>query len=205
MSKGNLLRIVLCLCLGLMISGCKVITETSPDCPTCPICAADETVSTLLETPEPSGIGPATPKNALTKAAAKPSFLPQDASPVYLSNFFPLACSWHGVGGQVFDAQGKPMQNMVVTVGGWLSGVAVNKVSMTGTSPAFGPGGYEVHLGTQPVTSFNSLWIQVSNLSGEVLSQPLRFSTYADCDRNLIIINFVQELPYKLYVFPIMK
>ena len=110
-----------------------------------------------------------------------------------------------GIGGQVFDAQSVPIKNLVVEVGGKLDGEALNRVSLTGIAPEYGEGGYEVYLSDTPRESSQALWIQIRDLAGTQLSDRLFFDTVENCERNLIIMNFVQAGSRELirYFLPI--
>lgn len=122
----------------------------------------------------------------------------QDGNPVFLnaSLFRPdLGCSFHGVFGQVFGLTDAPITGARVQVTGNLGGAAVNKLGLTGAATQYGSGAYyEVQLGNTPVASNNALQIAVVNENGQTLSSPLTFSTHADCNQNLILINF-RQLP----------
>jgi hypothetical protein len=132
----------------------------------------------------------------------------QPGSPSFLTNFtHPEAgCTWFGIGGQVFDAQNEPVTSLVVMVEGTLYGEPVRFLSLTGVAPIYGPGGYEIVLGNQPVRTRDKLRIQIFDIAGEPLSEPITFDTFARCERNLILMNFVDELPVPSeirYYFPV--
>ena len=112
----------------------------------------------------------------------------------YLQNFAHAdqRCTWMGVAGQAFDISGDPIHNVVIIVEGFLGDDYIEEISLTGISTPYGPGGYEVVLDNQLVSSEESLYIQLYNLAGEELTNEFYFDTYADCSKNLIIINFQQ-------------
>lgn len=116
----------------------------------------------------------------------------QSGVPVFTQNFShaEYGCSWMSVAGQVFDATGSPVTNLVIDVQGTLNGSSVDLVGMTGLAKDFGPGGYEIQLANVPVATSASLTIQVFDLSGNPLSAKIPFNTSADCTQNVIIINF---------------
>jgi hypothetical protein len=66
---------------------------------------------------------------------------------------------------------------------------------MTGLAEgdAYGPGGYEIQLSKQPYQTNGSLNIQVFDLNANALTDPLFFNTSADCEKNLVIINFTSN------------
>ncbi len=73
-----------------------------------------------------------------------------------------------------------------------LNGKTLNLTAVTGIPEAdvYGPGGYEIQLADGALASSQSLSIQVYDLQGNALSEAYVFDTYADCNKNLAIINF---------------
>jgi hypothetical protein len=100
-----------------------------------------------------------------------------------------------GVAGQVFGSDGTPQLNLVLVVAGKLGTSTIDLAGVTGTSEAnvYGPGGYEIDLADAAIASSQSLTIQVFDLNGNPISNAFPFDTYADCDKNLIIINFIAQ------------
>jgi hypothetical protein len=136
-------------------------------------------------------------------AAGLPFYQMQVGSPAHLENFArPEACNWMGIAGQVFDSAGKPVNSLVVVVGGTLNGRTVSNQGTTGNSPAYGPGGYEIDLGLVPENSTQTIWIYVTDPQGRVLTPQYYLNTFADCQKNLILANFQQFLPYRV-ILPI--
>jgi hypothetical protein len=129
-----------------------------------------------------------------TVAAGKPYVL-QPGSPTWLPNFtHPEAgCNWMGIAGQVFDADNNPVTSLVVEVGGDLEANQILSLSLTGVAPVYGSGGYEVPLSDRPIESSKTLWLQVHDLEGRELTDRIFFDTFADCNRNLILMNFVES------------
>jgi hypothetical protein len=119
----------------------------------------------------------------------------QPGSPVYLPFFRQpeLGCAWTGVAGQIFDAQGEPVTGIVVVVEGALGDTPVDAVTVSGAAPAYGPGGYELQLGQQPIAAAGTLSLLLYDLDGVPLIQPLSFDTRAGCTQNLVLINFQQQ------------
>jgi hypothetical protein len=132
----------------------------------------------------------------------------QAGSPTWLPNFIhpEAGCNWSGIAGQVFDANDLPVRSLVIEVGGTLQGVALQSLSLTGVATAYGPGGYEVVLGDRAFNSSSVLWLQIKDLSGKELSEPVFFDTFADCNRNLVLLNFIEasyEIEITEYFFPL--
>ena len=165
-------------------------TVSCPAAPTCP----------SLPTVEPTAIPPTpvptnTPVLVNTPTVTPKLYQVQPNTPTYLQNFAhpDKACNWMGVAGQVFDKSGKPVQNLVITVNGVVSGKPIDLVGMTGTAQAYGSGGYELVVGDKAVVSTGPLTTQLFDLAGNPLTDPFPFNTIADCKKNLILINFVAQ------------
>jgi hypothetical protein len=100
-----------------------------------------------------------------------------------------------GVAGRVFNLSGSPIQGQQVMLNGVLAGVALpptGMITLTGLATQYGPNYYEFTLAEEPVASSGTLWLQLLDQSGVPVSEKIFFDTYADCDRNLIIIDFEQ-------------
>ena len=123
------------------------------------------------------------------------AFTVQTGNPSYLQNFAHVeqGCNWLGVVGQVFDKNGQPITRMVVRVEGFLGNQSLDALGMTSLATAYGPGGYEIILSDEPLNSSGTLSIALFNLEGERVSEYIPFNTYADCSKNLILINFQES------------
>jgi hypothetical protein len=121
----------------------------------------------------------------------------QPGTPVGLPAFVHtnLACKWMGVGGQVFALDSTPVTGLVVELGGTLEGQAISQLSLTGAATEWGPGGYEFTLASQPVESSGTLWLRALDLSGKPVSDKIFFTTYQDCSKNQVMINFIELQP----------
>jgi len=141
---------------------------------------------TPTDTPEPT----ATPQPVT-------SFGIQTGSPAALDSsvFHPeLGCDFAGVAGQVFGLDDAPISGMRIQVAGILSGEPIDKIGLTGAATQYGPGAYyEIQLGNAPVAS-ETLHIVLINEQGQPISESTAFSTFDNCQQNLIFINF-KELP----------
>lgn len=134
---------------------------------------------------------------AVTVAGARGgSYALQTGSPAAVVNFaVPEAgCNWMGVGGQVFNLNAEPVSGVMAQLGGNLAGRSLEQIAVTGSAPALGPGGFLIVLGNQPVASQGTLWAQLFNEAGAALSGRIFFNTYAGCDRNLIVMNFAEQI-----------
>lgn len=110
-----------------------------------------------------------------------PAFLHADAG-----------CAWMGVAGQVMGEDGQPVTNLVVTVLGAQNGAPAEWMGYTGAATAYGPGGFEIQLAGQ--VSAAKYTVQLFDLNGEPLSDAFTFTTSADCQQNLIMVNFSPNL-----------
>jgi hypothetical protein len=143
-------------------------------------------------TPPPVTSTPKVPTSTMTITPGAASYRVQPGTPVLTQNFAHTTqgCQWLSVAGQVFDAAGNPVLNVVVRVSGTLNGQPVDNISMTGAVTEYGPSGYEVKLGDQAVASTGTLTIQLLDLQAHPISNPLPFNTSSDCAQNVTIINF---------------
>ena len=134
-----------------------------------------------------------TPTNTpLPSKTPKPSFpFTASVTPIDSTIIHPEAgCNWLGVGGQVLDKDNSPINAITVHLSGKLGDQNEDYLTVSGTSPQYGPAGFEFQLGTVPIESKNTLWIQVLDQSGLPLSDKIYFNTYTACDKNLTLIRF---------------
>lgn len=142
--------------------------------------------------PSPSMTPTATIEPTATSTPEPKPFEVQTGSPVYMRNLYHTdnGCNWMGVGGQVLDDSGKWTNNVVIVVEGIVNGKKYDLLSLSGVASYFGPGGYDIQLSDQLFNSTDELSIVLNDLEGNILSNPYKFSTIADCNKNLVIINF---------------
>lgn len=129
-------------------------------------------------------------------ATAKPDnpFDIQAGSPAYVANLaYPeLGCRWMGVAGQVYDSTGAPIENLGVKLTGVLNNAEIEELAITGTSPQYGPGGFEIKLADEPIASLGSLSLQLLSDDGQPLSDEIFFDTSDNCAENLVLVNMEQ-------------
>src|SRR5271157_1752019 len=99
-------------------------------------------------------------------------------------------CQWMGVAGRVVDISNKPLPGVLVQLSGTLGQSLINQTSLTGLAPSYGQSGYELKLADTPIPSQATLWVRLVDQSYLPLSPKIRFDTYGDCTKNLILINF---------------
>lgn len=194
--------------------GPRLVTET-------PSATEDQVVPTATPKPvltstatlkpyTPTPGNTATPSSTATATATEtqaPTFTPtavpfalQLMNPYYLKNFThgDLGCDWLGVAGQIFNLEGQVQKDIVIRAGGEINGSSVvEEMTMPLAEPdvdlAYGPGGFELTLATSVADTESEIWIQLFSLEGDTLSDKIYLTTYDDCQKNLILLNFVEE------------
>ena len=124
-----------------------------------------------------------------------PPYILQPGTPVYGPNFLQpeLGCNWTGIGGQVFSSDGQPVTSgLVVEVDGSLEGETILLLTLVGSATGLGPGGFLIDLRDHVVSSQGQVWLQVFDLNGVPQTDPIYFDTRADCNQNLVIMNFTE-------------
>jgi hypothetical protein len=101
-------------------------------------------------------------------------------------------CDFFGVGGSIADLQGNPFKGLVVALSGSAGGKSYNQLTVSGTAPAYGQSGFEFALGSKPVDSQGTLFIQLLDQAGLPLSAKTTVDTFAECTKNLPIVRFEQ-------------
>jgi hypothetical protein len=150
---------------------------------------AQLTAAVPTNTPQPTNTS--APTFTPTKTLSAFPFVVQGDGPAPISNFANSAgCNWMGIGGQAFDISGNPIINYSVHLEG--GGLSVD--SRTGSKTAYGPGGFEFYLNNRPVQSTGEFKVQLFDQTGKVpVSDVVIVNTYADCSKNLLLVNFVQN------------
>jgi hypothetical protein len=101
-----------------------------------------------------------------------------------------LACNWAGIGGTVVDANNSPVIGTVVVLRGTLNGSTIEQQTVSGINKEYGPSGFEFVLGTAPVASDNTLYVQLVDQQSLPLSDPVEITTSTDCTKNLVMVRF---------------
>ncbi len=94
------------------------------------------------------------------------------------------------VAGQVFDANGEALKDLVVSVQSALTGSPMELLGLTGLAQEYGPGGFEIQLSSSPIASTGKLTLQVFDLNGNALTEAVPFDTSDGCSQNVVLINF---------------
>lgn len=168
---------------------------------------ATATIYTLPPTWTPTSAPTETPKpQSATETPAAPTF-----STTYSSGLYPFElesdpiamastvfhtdgnCSWQGVAGRVVDMNGNPQPNIRVRLQGIYDGKTVDLSTLTGLAAEwYGDSGFEFKLGDKALDSTALLAIQLEDQSLMPISDQVIINTYADCTKNLILVNFKQ-------------
>ncbi len=160
-------------------------TQTSTPAPTnTPLVTATDVSLIPSDTPVVATIEP-----------ADYDFVVKEGNPSYINGdgFHPeLECNWVGVAGQVEGLNGEPLRNLFIRLGGSLEGQTFDLVTITGSAPIYGSGGYEFIIANRLVGTTGTLWIQLEDVQGLPMSGRIYFNTYAECERNLAVIYLVQ-------------
>lgn len=168
-----------------------IALEPGPIIPT-PVVVIEEMIATTTPSlPEPTSTPEPTPEPTPTVIVYR--YQLQSGSPAYINNIhYPaLGDNWMGVGGQVFDADGNPVERIVVVAAGTLGGETIEVLGMTGAARQYGPGGYELRLAQRLISSSGTVTVTLFDLAGNVLSEAVAIDTFDDPSRATIIVNFV--------------
>ncbi len=102
-------------------------------------------------------------------------------------------CDWQGIAGTVVDLQGKPVVGVLVRLTGFYDGRTIEMNTLSGGASAwYGESGYEFVLGFKPKESKAILAVQLVDQAMMPVSNRVIIDTSADCDKNLVLINFKQ-------------
>jgi len=162
-------------------------------------------VTPSVEAPAPTEttVFPPTATEILATATITPTPLPpvtffiQTGTPIGVANFLApeSGCNWMGIAGQVFGLDSVPEDGMVIHLQGVIEGRVVDEMAVTQGIPALGPGGYQFTIADHPIETDGSLWLQVFDQAGVPKTGKILLKTYADCEHNLILVNFAEGLP----------
>jgi hypothetical protein len=101
-----------------------------------------------------------------------------------------LACNWAGIGGTVVDVNGSHVVGTVVVLRGTLDGKTMEQQTVTGINKEYGQSGFEFVIGSAPIASKNTLYVQLVDLQNIPLSDPVYITTSSDCTKNLVLVRF---------------
>jgi hypothetical protein len=135
-------------------------------------------------TPKPSS----TPKPSATPKAPYYAKVEYIASSKYRPEF---GCNWLGVAGIVLDKNGAHHIYVNVLLIGTFDGQTINNITVSGTAPQYyGASGFEFQLGSTPVDSTKTLFLQLRDQGGLPLSENIYINTYNNCSKNMVFVTF---------------
>lgn len=143
--------------------------------------------ATPTNTPQATATGVTPPPGATNTVAVFP-FTLQNEAVTYVAYEGEEGCEWSSIAGQVFDLDGDPVPGLPVQVTG---DEGFSQLVFTGPDAGRGPSGYEVPVGEEPAEA--EFVVRLLNTTGMPLSEPIVVRTLSSCDRNVAIVNFVQN------------
>lgn len=139
-----------------------------------------------LETPSSLGLG--TPEG--TDDVSNYRFALQNNRVIYITN--PDArggCNWSSIAGSVMNADGSALNGYGVRI----AGDGIDQTVATGSAPGFGPGGFEVQLGT---AAKDARYVaQLLDPQGIAVSPVYTVETSSDCALNIAALRFEESAP----------
>jgi len=104
-------------------------------------------------------------------------------------------CNWLGVAGIVLDKNNAHHYGLQVILAGTLDGHTINNFMISGMAPQlYGTSGFEVQIGSTPLDSKGTLYLQLRDQGGGVqLSENIYINTYSDCSKNMVYVRFKQN------------
>jgi hypothetical protein len=176
------------------------LTPTETETPTPTI----TTSATITDTAAPTDTPSATPTPSVSPTPS-PTETPTGPTPTLENTLSPFlfdlregqiiltsnfansaACAWQGIGGQVFDLSGAPMNGLRLHV----FGGDIDRRVDSGSNSLYGAAGWE-----QPVDSKingNTYYVELESQGGTVISPRVTVTFPSDCTKNLALVNFIQ-------------
>lgn len=120
-------------------------------------------------------------------------FSAQTGTPVFTAH--PSGCDGIYLAGNVIDLDGNPLPGMLVIAAGTLQDAPVEtEPSLSGLNPEFSPSGWQIKLSKTLIDSTGTVYLALYSLeSAEPVSELIFINTFNDCNRNMIMVNFVQD------------
>jgi hypothetical protein len=168
-------------------------TDTNTPRPTYTVAASSTPFKVFTSTPN------FTPTPILTSTRTpRPTGAPYSVTVKYFeSTTFraDTSCNSFFVAGKVLGTKNTPTLGIIVKLGGGVPGKTLSPTltTLTGITKVYGESGFEFDLKIAPVSSSQSLWIQIFDSVGAPLSEQFKLVTYADCKKNLILVTFQQK------------
>jgi hypothetical protein len=120
-------------------------------------------------------------------------FVAQSGTPVYTGH--PRGCDGIYLSGNVIDRDGNPLPGLVVKAAGLIGETPiVPEPSTSGSHPEFSPSGWEIKLSDTLGDSSGTIFVALfSPDSDDPISDLVFVDTFDDCNRNMIMVNFLQQ------------
>lgn len=120
-------------------------------------------------------------------------FSAQTGTPVYAAH--PDGCDGIYLVGNVIDLGGSPLPGITVDAGGSLGGATISTDPVSsGDNINFSPSGWQIKISDSLIASTSSVYVALYGEDPSTAISDLVFvDTYNDCDRNMIMVNFVQD------------
>lgn len=146
----------------------------------------------ITPTPTVSPTGEPTETPTGPSPTAPPTVSPflfdlRDGQIIYTLNFANAAgCAWQGLGGQVFDLAGAPINGLRVHI----FGGDIDRRVESGSNSLYGLGGWEMPVDNK--INPNTYYVELESQAGTVISPRITVTFPSDCNQNLALVNFVQ-------------
>jgi hypothetical protein len=98
-------------------------------------------------------------------------------------------CDWLSIAGSVMNADGTALNGYGVRI----AGEGIDQTVATGSAPGFGPGGFEVRLGSEPKDA--RYVAQLLDSQGVAVSPVYTVVTKDDCSQNIVALRFEETAP----------
>ncbi len=158
------------------------ITDTPAPTETATISPTPSISPTPLPTETPTG-----PTSTLAPTQNPYLFELRQGQVILTQNFANTAgCAWQGLGGQVFNTEGTPLDGLKVHI----FGTNFDRIVDSGSNSLYGPGGWEVPVDNR--ISAQSYFVELMSPGGTVVSERIQVVFPSDCARNVALVNFIQ-------------
>jgi hypothetical protein len=143
---------------------------------------------TPSETPVPPSETPSGPTNTPEPTLSPFLYDLRNGQPIFTQNFANTAgCAWQGIGGQVFDINGLPLNGLKIHV----FNNQFDRTVDSGSNSLYGAGGWEVPV--ESTISANIYFVELLSPGGTVISPRVQVGFPSDCLKNLALVNFEQK------------
>ena len=106
---------------------------------------------------------------------------------IFTQNFAnTAACAWQGLGGQVFNFEGTPLNGLKIHV----FGTNFDRVVDSGSNSLYGPGGWEIPVDNK--INAQTYYVELLSPGSTIVSARIQVTFPSDCARNVALVNFIQ-------------